>query len=197
MSGIGIWSTHFIGDRAISLHNGTDTPEILYSTGFTILSFILPDIVLTAAFYSVGVGGKPAVWHICLTGTLIGAAVCGMHYVGEVGITNYEYSYAPFNIIGAAMIAVSASIIALGAFFRFQESWSSSWWKRCLSAALLAVAVSGMHWTAAAGTYYHRRLTDVDTNAGLTATQTAIACATLVHVPTPTEQWRIRLPECD
>lgn len=180
MGGIGIWCMHYIGDQAISLHNGTDTVEILYNTGFTTLSFFLPIVVLTFAFYFVGASEKPVAWHICLAGTLIGAAVCGMHYAGEFGITNYEYSHSPFNVVGAVIIAIAASIIALGAFFRFRESWSSSWWKRSLSAALLAGAVSGMHWTAAAGTYYHRQLTEVDMSGGLTATQTAIACAALV-----------------
>ena len=39
-------------------------------------------------------------------------------------------------------------------FFKLRERWDDAFWKRVGCALLLAGAVSGMHWTAATGTYY-------------------------------------------
>lgn len=83
-----------------------------------------------------------------------------MHYLGNASISNYTCVYAPINVVGAAVIAVAASTVALSLFFVARASWTSSWWKRALSAVMLAAAVSGMHWCAATGTRY--RLVDLN-----------------------------------
>ena len=77
-----------------------------------------------------------------------------MHYLGNASISNYVCVYEPVNVAGAALIAVAASTVALSLFFACRASWTSSWWKRALSAVVLAGAVSGMHWCAATGTRY-------------------------------------------
>ncbi len=77
-----------------------------------------------------------------------------MHYLGNASISNYICVYRPTNVIGAAIIAVAASTVALSLFFVFRASWNNSWWKRALSAVVLAGAVSGMHWCASTGTHY-------------------------------------------
>ena len=92
---------------------------------------------------------------------LCGAAICGMHYLGNSSIKNYTCIYRPAFIVGAAIIAVFASIIALSLFFVFRGVWAHSWWKRSLSAFILAGAVSGMHWCAVVGTRY--RLVNIQT----------------------------------
>ena len=83
-----------------------------------------------------------------------------MHYLGNASISNYTCVYTPVNVVGAALIAVAASTVALSLFFVARASWTSSWWKRALSAVVLAGAVSGMHWCAATGTRY--RLVDLN-----------------------------------
>ena len=88
-----------------------------------------------------------------------------MHYLGNASISNYACTYAVVNVVGAALIAVAASTVALWLFFACRASWTSSWWKRALSAVVLAGAVSGMHWCAATGTRYHL----LDLNFGGTA----------------------------
>lgn len=77
-----------------------------------------------------------------------------MHYLGNLSIKNYICIYRPAFIVGAAIIAVFASIIALSLFFVFRGLWAHSWWKRSLSGSILAGAVSGMHWCAVVGTRY-------------------------------------------
>lgn len=92
MGGIGIWCMHFIGNRAIVLGHGAKDIQILYNVAFTGTSFVLPVIVLLAAFYSVGVEEKAGYLRILIGGLLTGSAVCGMHYVGQLGIANYKCS---------------------------------------------------------------------------------------------------------
>ena len=169
---------HFIGNRAIVLDNGKPSRQILYSSGFTALSFFLPIIVLLKAFYLLGSTSKAKPLFIILAGILTGTAVCGMHYLGDYGISNYYCVYHVGNIVGSAIIAVAASLIALSIFFRLRETWTDSWWKRALCAAILACAVSGMHWTAAVGTLYRYKGSRAG-GSGTNRTQTVIICAAL------------------
>lgn len=154
MGGIAIWCMHFIGNRAIQMADGEPSLQIAYSSGFTAFSFFMPILVLVAAFVAIGTNDKVSWWRVAIGGTLAGAAICGMHYLGNASINNYVCIYNIANVVGAALIAVAASIIALSLFFVFRAGWTSSWWKRIISAVLLAGAVSGMHWCASTGTSY-------------------------------------------
>ncbi|KAK7906149.1 hypothetical protein LTR67_000875 [Exophiala xenobiotica] len=157
MGGIGIWAMHFVGNRAIVLDHGHPQRQILYNQGFTAGSFFLPIIVLLLAFYILGTSAEARQPQVATAGVLTGAAVCGMHYMGQLGIVNYNCSYRPQNVVGAAIISVVASLISLSLFFRMRDKWTDLWWKRVLCAVALALAVSGMHWTAAVGTIYRWR----------------------------------------
>lgn len=183
MGGIGIWCMHFIGNRAIVLGDGMSDAQLLYNSGFTALSFFLPIGVLLGAFYLLGVTEKHDQIYIVLSGILTGAAVCGMHYVGQLGITNYHCHYLVGHIIGSAIIAVFASLVALSVFFRFRAAWTNQWWKRLSCASILACAVSGMHWTATVGTSYRFKGEKYNTGSGLSRSQTVIICTILVSRP--------------
>lgn len=84
MGGIGIWCMHFIGNRAIVLGDGAAKIQIVYSVPFTAVSFILPVVVLLAAFYAIGTSEKAGYLRIIMGGVLTGSSVCGMHYVSLV-----------------------------------------------------------------------------------------------------------------
>ncbi|EXJ55525.1 hypothetical protein A1O7_08453 [Cladophialophora yegresii CBS 114405] len=177
MGGIGIWGMHFVGNRAIVLQGGDPERQILYNPGYTAISFFLPIVVLLFAFYTLGMPTRVRQLHVAAAGFFTGAAVCGMHYLGQYSVENYTCSYRVQNVVGAAMIAVLASFIALSIFFRLRDAWMDSWWKRVLCGAILATAVSGMHWTAAVGTIYHWKR-DVSSH-GNSRSQTAIVAAAL------------------
>ncbi|KAI0385317.1 FAD dependent oxidoreductase-domain-containing protein [Hypomontagnella monticulosa] len=178
MGGIAIWCMHFVGNRAIVLANDELELRIDYSNGFSALSFFLPVIVLLVAFVTIGASYKISWWRICCGGVLAGAGICGMHYVGNASINNYHLVYAKVYIGGAVLIAVFDSIVALSVFFIFRASWRNVWWKRALSACLLAGAVSGMHWVASVGTQY--RLKSLNTRAQLSQSQAIIVVACLL-----------------
>lgn len=110
--------------------------------------------MLLAAFLAVGSNDSVSPIRLGLGGTLAGLAICGMHYLGQTGISNYTSVYHIGNVIGSAAVAVFASITALTVFFVLRASWTNSWWKRAGTAVILAGAVSGMHWLASVGTQY-------------------------------------------
>lgn len=133
--------------------------------------------MLLAAFVAVGSNNHVSWWRVTIGGVLCGTAVCGMHYLGNASIANYTCVYHPEYVVGAAIIAVVASTVALAVFFVFRAIWASSWWKRLISAIVLAGAVSGMHWCAAVGTQY--RLVDIklkDKEPSRTATVIVVIC---------------------
>jgi NO-binding membrane sensor protein with MHYT domain len=173
---------HFIANRAIILGDGESAHQISYSPGFTALSFFLPILVLMMAFYFLGSTSEAKPIYIVLGGILTGTAVCGMHYLGDYGIANYTCTYRIANVVGAAIIAVAASLIALSVFFRLRATWTDTWWKKSVCAAILAAAVAGMHWTAAVGTRYHYKGTSFGSRSA-TRVQTVIVCAVLVSMP--------------
>ncbi|KAL4794512.1 hypothetical protein BDV19DRAFT_399331 [Aspergillus venezuelensis] len=182
MGGIGIWCMHFIGNRAIVLGDGDDKIQVLYSMSFTGVSFVLPVCVLLAAFYAAGTSEKAGYTRIFTGGLLTGGSVCGMHYVGQLGISNYQCSYQAGNVAGSAIIAIVASTAALGIFFRWRASWTNRWWRRVVCGCLMAVAVSGMHWTAAVGTTYKEHDPSASRGGQLSRTQTVIICSVLACV---------------
>ncbi len=152
-----------------------------YSTGLTVASMFVPILVLLLAFLAVTNNDRVQWWKISLAGILSGGAICGMHYLGNASISNYRCTYTVAYVVGAAIIAVSASTAALAVFFVFESSWKTAWWRRVLCAAVLAGAVSGMHWCAAVGTQYV--LVGMSTGSGMSRDTTIIIVICLVSCP--------------
>lgn len=134
--------------------NGQAAFQIAYSTALTVMSLLVPILVLILAFLGVSGNGRIRWWRIVLAGLLSGGAICGMHYLADASISNYKGSYQLSYLIGSVIIAGLASTTALAIFFVFENTWSNAWWKRLGCAMVLAGAVSGMHWCAAVGTSY-------------------------------------------
>ena len=155
MGPVAIWSMHFIGNRAVIMDKGQPEAQIQYNPGFTAASFFVPTVVVGVAFFFFSISEKVSILGTVLGGHLTGAAVCGMHYMGQGGIANYLPHYNFHNVIGSAIVSVIATTVALGAFFYFKSKWTSVWWKRVLCALFLALGVSAMHWVATVGTVYH------------------------------------------
>ncbi|CAD0089231.1 unnamed protein product, partial [Aureobasidium vineae] len=154
---IGIWCMHFIGNRSIALANGQSRLQLVYNPAYTGLSCVLPVIGLAIAFQIAEVSISSFVLRRLLDvacGLMAGLSIVSMHYVGNLGVSNYTLIYPRRYIIAACIIAVGESTIALALFFYFKERWISVCWKRCLCALLLAVGVCGMHFTASVGCQY-------------------------------------------
>ena len=182
MGAVAIWSMHFIGNRAITMGGGLPYMQIAYSPASTAGSFFLPICVVALAFYLFSISESVTIIGTGVGGLTTGFAVCGMHYLGQQGIANYETVYEWKFVLGAAVIAVVAATIALGVFFYFKSTWTNTWWKRFSCALLLAVAVSGMHWCATVGTSYKVRAMTGEGQAGLSRRATVIVVMCLVSM---------------
>jgi NO-binding membrane sensor protein with MHYT domain len=180
MGGTAIWCMHFVGNRAIELGSGEQFPQIVYSPKFTAVSFFLPIIVFFFAFWAVGSNEEPSIVRVTLGGLLAGSGICGMHYLGQAGISNYDCLYAVGKGIGAAIIAAIASIAALGIFFIWRSTWDTSWWKRGICAVILSGAVSGMHWLASIGTRYRLRVVNMSLKVNTSRNNSIIIAIVLV-----------------
>ncbi|KAL2267976.1 hypothetical protein VTJ83DRAFT_2822 [Remersonia thermophila] len=176
MGGVAIWSMHYIGNRATTLLNGEPEVQIAYSPGVTIASFFVPIFVLIVAFFVVtgasSLNSQVSWWRVSASGVLSGGAICGMHYLGNASIRNYQCIYLPTFVVGSVIIAAAASTVALSLFFVFRNSWTNSWWKRLGCSFVLAGAVSGMHWCAVMGTRY--RLLHINSGVGAAARNTTV-----------------------
>jgi NO-binding membrane sensor protein with MHYT domain len=106
-----------------------------------------------------------------------------MHYLGNTSIKNYTYVYQPAYVVRSAIIAVVASNVTLFMLFDFKATWTNSWRRRAISAAVLASAVSGMHWCAAAGTRYRFRDAELEGNEPPKAATVIVAiCLVSKHI---------------
>ncbi|KAK7181543.1 hypothetical protein DPSP01_008938 [Paraphaeosphaeria sporulosa] len=160
---VAIWCMHFVGNRAIILGGGESEIQLYYNATYTTVSAILPIVViflgLLAAdrFHKNNRNATTRYVSLLICGIMCGAAVTEMHYLGNQGTTNYRLKPLPEYIVGAAAIAIGACLIAFGLFFHWSGHWMNNIWRRIIVACFLAVAVCGMHWTAAAGTHYELR----------------------------------------
>jgi NO-binding membrane sensor protein with MHYT domain len=188
MGGIAIWCMHYISNRAIVLGDGQAAMQISYSSEFTALSFFVPILVLLAAFTAVGSDDQASNVRVAIGGTLAGLAICGMHYLGQAGISNYTCIYSVGNVVGSAVVAAAASVVALSVFFILRASWTNSWWKRAFCALILAGAVFGMHWLASVGTQYRLKPGGPSLSHNISRDSTVIVVIVLVrplHMPQP------------
>ena len=182
MGGVAIWCMHFIGNRAVVLGDGSPKLQIAYNSGYTALSFFLPVLVLFPALLAASSHDQVRKLRVVLGGVLAGLAICGMHYLGQLGISNYVCAYQIPYVVGSVLVAILASVTALNIFFVLRAAWTNSWWKRALCAILLAGAVSGMHWLASVGTSYRLRGASRPRVESLTKRQTVIVVIVLVRV---------------
>jgi NO-binding membrane sensor protein with MHYT domain/nitrogen-specific signal transduction histidine kinase/CheY-like chemotaxis protein len=150
--GLGIWSMHFVGMLAFHL----STP-IAYQLPLMLLSVL---VAIAASLLALVVVSRPALGGTTLlpAGVLMGAAISGMHYVGmaSMHVAGATVHYNAGIVELSILIAVVASIAALWLAFRFRSVTSARGRLfKALSALLMGVAISGMHYTGMAGASFH------------------------------------------
>jgi diguanylate cyclase (GGDEF)-like protein/PAS domain S-box-containing protein len=162
--GAGIWAMHFVGMLAFSLPCATS-----YDAKLTLLS-TLPGIL--AGIFAVQLVSRSdlSVRELLVGGALIGAGIGAMHYSGMAamrleGLIRYDARLFVLSILVAVALATLALWIKLRA-----ESWPAERmaWATPVSALVMGLAVSGMHYTAMAATYFVRDETNSVAAAGLT-----------------------------
>ena len=155
--GSGIWAMHFIGMLAFSLPCATayDTAQTVLSTVPGILASILAVNTISRKRLSAG--------QLLSGGLLIGAGVGTMHYAGMAamrinGLIRYDATLFFVSIVVAVVLAMCALWIK----FRLQANTRlGTLWTNLISAGVLGLALSGMHYIAMLAAYFIRDDTSV------------------------------------
>ena len=141
--GVGIWSMHFVGMLAfrMSIRVAYDVPLVLTSAL----------IAVAAAFLAIYTVSRPELplRRLAVAGTILGAAIAGMHYTGMAAMRMpASLHYDPLRFWVSIAIAVGASYAALWLAFRYRHDETIlGHWRRGVSALVMGVAISGMHYT--------------------------------------------------
>jgi NO-binding membrane sensor protein with MHYT domain len=143
----GIWVMHFIAMLGFTIPGETITYNVLV----TILSLLVAVAVVCAGLLIAGFGRRP--WRPLLAGGLItGLGVACMHYLGMAAMRMPgKVTYDPLLFGLSAVIAVVAATAALWAALRLRGVAAS-----LAAAAIMGVAVSGMHYTGMAAMRMYR-----------------------------------------
>jgi PAS domain S-box-containing protein len=138
---IAIWTMHFVGMLAARIPFPVD-----YLVFPTLLSFLVCVVVVGAAVYAAS-SGPFTLLRLTLSACLMGGGIFTMHYIGMSALSTSAYMIHDHYYVAASMaIAIAASGLAL---------WLATGRRGrpplILSAIVLGLAVSGMHYTAMAG----------------------------------------------
>lgn len=136
---VSIWAMHFIGMLSIRL----DLP-IDYSVLLTLLSALVAVLAVGAALVF-GTLIRPGRLSIGLGGSMMGAGISAMHYIGMGALTGVTCLYDPVMVGASLAVGMGASILGFWLLFAGGHG-------RNLAASALALggAISGMHYTAMA-----------------------------------------------
>jgi NO-binding membrane sensor protein with MHYT domain/two-component sensor histidine kinase len=135
--GGGVWAMHFIA--MLGFDPGA---PVRYDPGLTLLSFLLAVAGTAAAFFT-GSRERLGAGRIPFAGVFMGTAIALMHYVGMAAMRTAATVGWRGDLVAISIVtAVGASIAAL---WVARRETSIGW--RAAAAAILGLAVVGMHYT--------------------------------------------------
>ena len=149
--GIGIWSMHFVGMLAFSL-----PIPLAYDVPTTLASLA---VAIVTSGFALGItsGVNLTLPRLSLSAAAMGTGIAGMHYMGMEAITIIPgIDYDPLLVALSILIAIAASFVALWLFFHLREANNSFRQQFMLlgAAAVMGLAISGMHYTAMAASRF-------------------------------------------
>lgn len=149
--GFGIWSMHFIGMLAFSLPISMQYDRVL-----TIIS-VFP--AMFSSFLTFYMANRPnkSIWLNVFAAIVMGIGISTMHYLGMAAmIMEASYVYDLWLFIVSIAIAIATSFVALFIFSSLQQ-YKQKYFIKPLTAIVMGLAVSSMHYTGMmAITYYVR-----------------------------------------
>jgi NO-binding membrane sensor protein with MHYT domain/two-component sensor histidine kinase len=144
--GGGVWSMHFLGMLAHTV--SVPTAYSLLPTGLSLAVAILA----CALGFAVACCEPVPTGRFVAAGVLAGIGIVSMHYVGMAAIvTPATIRWNPALIVLSVVIAIGA---ATGAFWFATRHDAGA--AKLGAAALMAAAISGMHYTGMAAAHFHR-----------------------------------------
>ena len=151
MLGTGVWAMHFIGMVAFRVECAVGYEP--WTTGLS----MLPGIAAAAvALYAVSLPRISAL-RLVFAGAVMGAGIGLMHYAGMAairmdGVLRYDLRLFVLSIVAAVALAVSA--LWLKRRIRASALGRRRYLASLLSALVLGVAISGMHYIAMEAAYF-------------------------------------------
>lgn len=172
--GCGIWSMHFIGMLAMEMSG-----VMRYDIGMTGVS-MLAAVLASCAALLLACGPRATPVRLGTGGIVMGGGVGLMHYLGmEAMLTQSAITYKPSLFLLSIAIAVLASTAALWLAFHLNPTAAERrprFRLRLLAAVVMAVGITGMHYTGMAAAHYDPTAM-IMADAALSPAQLAIAIA--------------------
>jgi diguanylate cyclase (GGDEF)-like protein/PAS domain S-box-containing protein len=145
--GGGIWAMHFIGMLALQL-----PCRVSYDAVITLWS-ILPGILASGVAIEMIRHAKLTQSRLFVGSLLLGAGIGTMHYTGMAALhIDGLVRYNPQLFLISLVVAVALAFVAL----QIRYYVSSRYWRMPVAATVMGCAISGMHYTAMAATYFLR-----------------------------------------
>jgi signal transduction histidine kinase len=152
--GAGVWAMHFIAMLALLL-----PVQVSYDVSVTALSTV-PVVIASAVMMYVVSRPRNNNLGLFIGGTVMGAGIGTMHYLGMaamVGINqNLIMSYEPTLFVTSVIVAVALANLALIINHAIERRKDAVplFWAKVVPTLAMGFAVSGMHYTAMAATYF-------------------------------------------
>lgn len=140
------WAMHFIGMLAFSLCD-----EIRYAPTLTLLS-MAPAMLASWVALSLLARDEIRPWQLTLGGTLVGAGIGTMHYMGMAAMEmNAQLRYSPGWFLASILVAVVLAVLALWIRFGLARNPRFGGVPGVLVGGLvMGLAIAGMHYVAMA-----------------------------------------------
>lgn len=141
---LAIWSMHFVGMMAARLPVAASFLVLP-----TLLSFLVCVLVVGLAVFAASNGRLTPV-RLGLAAFVMGSGICTMHYLGMYALhDSLAMQHDPAYVFGSFLIAFNAAGLAIWLLFGLGRRPHI-----VISAAVLALAISAMHYTAMTGMTY-------------------------------------------
>ena len=148
--GTGIWSMHFIGILAYRL-----PIAVPYDIRFIVFSILVAIIV---SGFGLVFGSRESLGMSGLVGggLLVGIGIVSMNYIGlEAMQIEPRIRYQPWLLALSILIALGAAVVSLWCSHRLRmETIFSAFQKKAGSAAIMGMAIFGMHYTGMAAAQF-------------------------------------------
>ena len=169
--GVGIWAMHFIGMLAFHL-----PIPLAYGISITLIS-VVPAIAASAIALWTIRRGDPGVKVLLVSAIVMGVGIAVMHYTGMAALKMQPpIEYDPLLFALSVAIAIAASLAALKIILLLESYRGSAntMLLKLTSAAVMAVAITGMHYTGMAAAHFHTNSMSLASPQGLSGETMAL-----------------------
>src|SRR3984893_11157741 len=168
--GTGIWSMHFIG--MLAFHPPI---QVAYDLPLTAASWVIAVVVSGFALHRFH-RNDTTVRGIAVPGVFIGIGILVMHYTGMAAMRmSPDIDYDPLLFATSVLIAIGASMTALGIAFSLPDGQRGKGWHKIAAASVMGAAIVGMHYTGMAAAHFAPNAMCISSGPRLDATWLAIA----------------------